>query len=378
MSNVADFLTRAANRTGFKREFYLEKNMPTDPSDVLMIPFFGDLKSTFILSSLILKSYKEANSDKYIVLCSWPGFQCLFPYVDEYWTIEDESTIKRLAVTSDNLYNTSNTSAEITRSLIEVANVLTVKDLNHLYDNGFTKEYWKNFSEVKRFLPDVPSANVMSNDMKIQMTNRNGKKIIVFPSARMKSWQNGKTIQLPVSKDFWIKLIECLLHEGYVPVVYQNQFTYDMSGDFLEQCIYLVNKTMSDVLAVFRHVGCVLDVHSGISRLAIAARCPFLSIIERRIFIQDRDYEVDDLCTEDLPRQYVFSFATQLMVGGYEEWEVSVIRNIVTRLREFMPTIDLDSLPSTVSSYKSVSYDSVRQRKANRIGAAFIKTSKNR
>lgn len=378
MIDVADYIRRAASRSGFKREFFLEKNMPTQPSNVIAIPFYGDLRSACVLSTFLLKPYMESFKDKYIVLCSWPGMQGLFPYVHEYWSIEDESVTKTLATEANNLYNGSNLAAEITRGLSESLNILTVRDLRTFYEKGFTQKYWDTFGEVKRFLPEVPSASKMTTEFKTQMERRQGQKIVVYPATKMRSWQQGKTVYLPVLKEFWTALIERLIEEGYVPVVYQNWFTYDMSRDFVEKCIYLVPKSISDVLAAFRYVGCVLDVHTGISRLAIAARCPYVSVMERQSFVEDKDYELDDLCADGLPKQYIFSFSTMLMTGGPSEWKLSVLDNIVARLKDFTPSLKDGKLPSTNESYEAVSFDRVRERKARRMGVTFINSSKNK
>ena len=378
MIDVADYIRRAASRSGFKREFFLEKNMPTQPSNVIAIPFYGDLRSAFVLSAFLLKPYMETFKDKYIVLCSWPGMQGLFPYVHEYWSIEDESVTKTLATEANNLYNGSNLAAEITRGLSEALNILTVRDLRAFYEKGFTQKYWDTFGEAKRFLPEVPSASKMTTEFKTQMERREGQKIVVYPATKMRSWQQGKTVYLPVLKEFWTALIERLIEEGYVPVVYQNWFTYDMSRDFVEKCIYIVPRSISDVLAAFRYVGCVLDVHSGISRLAMAARCPYVSVMERQSFVEDKDYELDDLCADGLPKQYIFSFSTMLMTGGPSEWKLSLLDNIVARLKDFMPSLKDGKLPSTNESYETVSFDRVRERKARRMGVTFINSSKNK
>lgn len=377
MIDVADYVKRAASRSGFRREFFVEKNMPTQPSNVLAIPFYGDLRSTFVLSSLVLNQYVEQNADKYIVLCSWPGLQGLFPYVDEYWTIEDDSVTKRLATEANNFYNTSSMATEITRNLSEALHVRTARDLKEFYDKGFTQKYWDSFKQIKRYLPEVPSASKMNTEFKTQMERTSGKKIVVYPATKMRSWQQGKTVILPISKEFWSALLERLISEGYIPVVYQNAFTYDMSRDFVDRCIYLVSKSISDVLAAFRYVGRVLDVHTGISRLAIAARCPYLAVTERQIYVDDKDYELDDLCAEGLPRQYIFSFSTQLMVGGPGEWNVSLLDNIVAKLGELSALSDV-SLPSTNESNQVVSYDKVRHRKSRRMGVTFINSAKQK
>lgn len=378
MSEVADYIKRAATRCGFKREYYLEKNIPTQPSNVVALPFYGDLRSTFIFSSLILRRFKETNKDKYLVLCSWPGMQGLFPYVDEFWSIEDESVTKGLATEANNFYNTANLATEITRGLAEVLNVVTMRDLKDLYDNGFTQKYWQTYNDIRRFLPEIPSTSKITQEFRSQIERRPGQKLIVYPSAKMRSWQNGKTVSLPVSKSFWAALLDRLIGDGYVPVVYQNQFTYDMSRDFAEKCVYLAPKSFTDALTAFRYVGCVLDVHSGISRMAIAARCPFVAATERKIFVGDKDYEVDDLCCNGVPRQYMFSFSTMLMTGGPDDWKISILDNISAKLNSFQDQLSGAELPSTRESYESVSYDNVRQMKAKRLGVNFIKSSKNK
>jgi hypothetical protein len=373
---VNDYIKRAAQRSGYKRESYLEKNLPTQPSNVLAIPFYGDLRSTFIMSAYLLKSIKNLFKDKYIILCSWPGMRGLFPYVDEYWSVEDESVAKTLATEANNFYNNANLATDLTRGLVEVLNVFTVKDLKVYYNNGFTKQYWDSFGKIQRYLPEVPSITKLSADFKVQMDRNKGKKLIVYPAIKMRSRQHGKTVNLLVPKEFWASLIDRLIEDGYMPVVYQNWFTYDMSRDFADKCMYLVPKSITDVLAAFRYVGCVLDVHTGISRLAIAARTPFLSVMERQSFIEDKDYEIDDLSCDNLARQYIFSFSTQLMTGGPNEWKLSVLDNIMTRLAEFLPSLKESTLPSTIESFEEVSYERVRQKKAKRIGVAFINSSK--
>lgn len=376
MIDVADYIKRAAQRTGYKREFFVEKNLPTQPGRVLALPLYGDYRSTVMASTFLMRSLKEHLSDRYLVVCTWPGMRHLFPSADEIWTLQDESAYKTLAPAANNLYNASNLAAELTRSLTEVLDVITHRDLRQYYDNRFTKKYWDTFKEVSRFLPEVPSANI-SAAVRSQLDRKTGKKVIVYPVAKMYSWQR-KTISLPVPKEFWTATIKRLIKEGYEPIVYQNWFTYDMSRDFADDCTYLVTNNMADVLAAFRHVGLVLDVHSGISRLAALARCPFLAVTERVSFIEDRDYEFDDLCCVGLPKQYIFSFSTMLMTGGETAWNDSLLDNVVQRLKDFVPAIDYSKLPSTNESYQAVSYDVVRNREARRMGVTFIGSARNK
>lgn len=374
MSETSNFIKRAAERTGFHRHSFVERNMPSHPSNVVAIPFYGDMRGTFLLSSFLLRSYKEMWPEKYLVLCSWPGFQGLFPYVDEYWYLNDEFAANKLATESNNLYNGTKLAAEITRNMVEVLNVLTPKDLKQYYDDGFTKQYWDDFEKIKRFFPEIPAAN--TSDLMHEMEKYKGKKIIVYPVTKMRSWQKGKSVYLPVSKNFWNTTIDTLLEEGFVPVVYQNWFTYDMSVDYVDKCMYITSTT-SDLLSAIRQVGLVLDIHSGISRLALSARCPFLSVDERFRYIESQDYVLDDLCSE-VPRQLLFSFSTMLMADGPKEWRSGLLDNVVVRLNKMLSDSNINDLPSTNESFHEISYDRVKNRKAKRYGVTFINSSKNK
>lgn len=377
MIQTGDFLKRAATRTGFRRDFFVEKNYPTNLSNILAVPFYGDLRSTFNLSSFFLKQYKEANPSAYVILCSWPGLKDLFPYVDEYWSLEDETATKSLAIGANNLYNSSNLAADIHRRLLEVVNILSPHEIKEWYDDGFTKRYWADFKEIKRFLPGVPSSSRLTESFLKEIERKPGRKVVVFPATKILTWHKGVPTYFPIQKVFWDALFETLLGAGFVPVVYQNWFTYDMSREFTDRCVYLVPRHVSDLLAAIRYLGLVLDIHSGFSRLAIAARTPFVAVDERLRFMESHDYAVDDLCCQT-PRKYIFSFATMLLSGGSAEWKDSILDNVLVTLREFSDSLDTAELADTDEAYEPVSYERVRQRTAKRLGLTFINSKKHK
>ena len=79
MIDVNSFVKRAAEKSSFNRVRFQESNMPTNISNITVMPFFGDIRSTFILSSMLLHRYKEEKKgSKYFILCSWPGFESYF------------------------------------------------------------------------------------------------------------------------------------------------------------------------------------------------------------------------------------------------------------------------------------------------------------
>jgi len=374
MDNVAEFLKRAAQQTGFERASYTEKRIPTDYNNIVVIPFFGDINSTFLLASLLLKRFKESKPNKYFILCSWPGFQHLFPYVDEYWYPKDSSNASVLASNAEPFGNTCDINTNITRSLNNrFEHVMTSEQFFPYYNKGLQHKFWDEFKSVKRYLPAVPSSVCISEALKVELSKRDGHKVVIYPARKVRSRQAGRTINLMAQKDFWVCLVNRLLKEGITPVIYQNAFTHDLSRDFAEKCVYLVSNNLGEILASMRYVGCVLDIHTGISRLAIAARCPFVAVDERVRYIEDRDCEVDDLCCDRTPKHYIFSFSTLLMTGTDADWNSSIIDNIVSRLNKFIPAFDRETWGSTTESDEFVSYDIVRKRKIKRLGMNFIR-----
>lgn len=368
---ISDFLKRMAEQCGFSRSRYVEKNMPTSFDNLFIIPFFADHKSSFIASSLILNQYKRVKSNKYIIVCSWPGQEVLYPYADEFWFPKEG--IHHLVDGATHMFNTSDLSTQYNRNFLNrLENVVLYEDLQKYYYKGLQPSYFQEFQEIRRFFPAIPSYS-SANSVFINEMARPGKKVVVYPSLKINSWQKGKNVKFLSLKDFWITLVNRLLEEGYLPVIYQDRFTYNLSEEFNNQCIYLVAQEMGEILTCLRHVGCVLDIFNGISRLAIMARCPFVCVDERIRYIEEKDYEIDDLCAQNIPRQYIFSFSSFLIAGDKNQWTNSVIDNLVVKLDELLPKLQKSDWPSSSASEEILSYNCVRDHKNKRMGVKFIR-----
>ena len=84
---LKEYLDLAAQRNGYVRQSYEDRKIPTEFDNVCVMPLFGDMRHTFIASSMLLKRYREqVKGSKYFILMSWPGYKNLFPFVDEYWS----------------------------------------------------------------------------------------------------------------------------------------------------------------------------------------------------------------------------------------------------------------------------------------------------
>ena len=62
MIETPELFKKAAEKCGFIRETYNESKMPTSIQNAVILPFFGDLKGSFVLSTLLLKRYREEDT----------------------------------------------------------------------------------------------------------------------------------------------------------------------------------------------------------------------------------------------------------------------------------------------------------------------------
>ena len=151
MEDMAGYLKRGADRCGFVRDVFQDRRVPTNRQNIQVFHFFGDTRSEFILSSLLLRRYKEElRSSKYLILCSWSGHECLFPYVDEYWGNLSDSG-DRLTAGSVGFDNTSDVFGTQQKNLNWFfENVSTFDELKVYYNNGLTREFHERFKIIKR------------------------------------------------------------------------------------------------------------------------------------------------------------------------------------------------------------------------------------
>jgi hypothetical protein len=381
MADIVGMVRKAAEKTGFVRERFNEKDIPTDPSRITVVPFFGDLRSTFVLSSLLLKRFREEDKgSKYFILCSWPGFNYFFPYVDEYWGVQDQTVLKKLHAEALEFDNTSSLAAVYHRNLNNYFFedvVVPAEVFKKYYHRGITDEFWTKYRHVKRTLPMVPSAAVLGRDFNRLMAEKGGYKVFIHPTFTVQGWITGKVSQINLAKEFWVSLCRSLITNHMVPVVWRSFMSYDLSPDLPEQCIHLNEPDIGKVLGAMRACSCALDVFNGLSRLAIAARTPYLSIADRQQYTSLKEFEIDDLCGKDLPREYIFSFPTILEGNSGSVWDYAVLDNMIARLKSFLPDLDRDTLPSTGELTDIVPYDSVRKTKAKKIGVRLLKVPRD-
>jgi hypothetical protein len=376
MIEIPQFLKNAADKCGFLRETFNEANIPTNASNICVLPFFGDLRTSFVLSSLLLRPYRQqAKGSKYFILCSWPGHKMLYPFVDEYWSIKDFSHIGEFYACSNNFSNDEADTVYIRQLNRFFDEVIFPQNLETFYSGGLKNYFFTVFPKIERHFPMIPSAGLLGNNFNRTLAKHPGPKILLYPSIVVKSWRK-QTENIRTKKEFWVQLAERLLKEGYTPVVVHNYATHDISNVLAQKCVYVSDNDLEKITCAMRVVGCVLDVFSDLSRLAVIARSPFLAVTERDKYMGLREFELDDLCAFDLPRQYIFSFSTIL---GQEpiHWGVNLFDNIIHRINSFLPSINKDGLPPASALTEEVSYEKVRKKKLKKFGTKFIKLERD-
>ncbi|MHA1948700.1 MAG: hypothetical protein ACW99G_03040 [Candidatus Thorarchaeota archaeon] len=376
--NPSEILKRAAEKSGFARTKFVEKNTPTAMNSIVAMSYFGDLRSSVVLSSLLLhRTVEEEKGSKYFIMCSWPGYESLFPYVDEYWSIKDTSILKSFMNKCKDFDNVSEQAVLLPRGLnYFFQDTLLGNHVDKYYNRGITQDFFDRFRNVKRFLPAIPSSVILGDEFNREMTQRPGYKIFIYPTANIRTWHNGKLRMIKSSKDFWLALARKLIDARYCPVVYRDYLTYDLSPELTTECIHLRDTDVGGIMAAMRASSCVLDVFNGISRLSFPARCPFLAVDERSRYNAYKEHELDDLLGNEIPKEYIFSFPTIIGSGDERAWDVTLLDHIVSKLDSFLPKLDRDQWPPTSESYLTVPYDKVRKQKSTRLGTRFVKVER--
>lgn len=378
-NQTVDFLKRACERNGFARERFEEKNIPNEASAISVLPFFGDFRTLLFLSGVFFHRFRTENKNsKYFIIASWPGFQGLFPYADEYWGINDQAHMKQFYEGTEGVVNKSTYAVSFYRYLNEFfRDVMPEREIASIYNNGLTNDFFSKYGDTKVFLPFVPSGSILGKDFNRDLSIKPGYKIFLWPSFYGKNWHQGASRNTKIPYEFWSSLVEFLLANDFQPVLWKNFFSYDLSKEFAGKCIFLHQTDVVRALAAMRSTGCVLDVFNGLSRFACYARCPFLCIDERSRFSNTKENEFDDLFGMSLPKKYIFSFSNMLTEGNAKNWNQNLFPSIAKSLNDFLPELNRDDWPSTGEFSQVLPYKKfVRQEFHKKIGTRFIRVPK--
>ncbi len=378
MFNTLEILKKCSDKLDLKRIVYNDTKVPTSMDNVVIFVFFGDIRSSFILSSLLLRRIREeTKGSKYFIVLSWPGHEYLYQFADEYWTLSNESDLEKISVGCDSFKNDSTQYSLLIRGLNEwFYDVMTYKDIDQFYNKGLRKEFFEKFKHVKLNFPSVLSSASLGVSFARTISSQD-LKLFLYPSKTINIWKMGNVEKVKISKSFWIELTELLIKQNFFPIICKDLFTYDISPEINKDCLHLNNKDLSSVLSTMRSTGLVLDFFSGISSLAIMSRTPFISFEERNVYNHRKQYEIDDLCAKDLYKEYIFTFGTIITSDDVANWRTNLFSLLGGKLNKMLPKLSKDKLPSTNELNEIVPYSVVRVNKSKKFGSRFIKIKKD-
>jgi len=374
-----EFLRIVSERISFKRKKYDDQNVPTDLDDIIVIPFFGDLKHIHILSSFLLNNFKKLKSSKYLILISYPGFEHLFPYVDEYWHASDFSGLNQIFLNSDYFENKSQFYLNLLRTLNEnFRNVLSDSFFRELYYNKFTNKFWDLFNfDTNLFLPMIPSSSVLNKEC-LKILNLNKLKLFLYPSQTINIWNNGKYNKIIVPIKFYLELINYLKKHDIFPVIWGGSFSYDLSQEFKShnECLILNSDSLFEILPALRATGLSLDNFNSFSKLSFMARTPSIIFEERNKYFLTKEYELDDLLDLNLPNKRIFNFTNTIVRGNIDYWTKEIFHPVVSYCINYFSYFDKELLPNTSQVNKKMEISLIRKIKNKKLGAKFIKIEK--
>jgi hypothetical protein len=234
------------------------------------------------------------------------------------------------------------------------------------YNNGFTAKFFSDMKDIEYYLPSIPSPSI-NVAKRISHSNYS---VFLCPSTHVKMWRHGREEDVGVGVNFWESIINTLLHEGILPIIWINPSSYDMSTVFGEKCVYITDSNILSVMSAIRASSCLLDICSGTSKFAIMARSPFLHADVRQRYFATKEYEIDDLCSKNIPKEHVFLFNNAIDI----DWNYALMQ-VMVKLKQFLPKIDRTVLMSTSEMDDVLLYDDVRRKKNRKVGLHFIKVS---
>jgi len=379
MSNfpISEFLSNTAARLNFKREKFVEKNIPTNFDQISVFFGLGDLRNTAAISTMILpRLRKEKKALRYFIVFGYPNFSCLYPYADEYWSFNNDDKFESIYYDSCGVDNSSILKTIYLRHLNEnFRDVIKQDDISNIYDSCLKTPFWENNKNIRIILPQVSSGLISFNEEIQKRFNDLGKrKILIFPSKKIQIYRKNKLVFHHVDINFWKNLIEKLLKLDIGVVCVKNNLTYDISEFFLnEKTIFnVVEQDLEKIMSLMRLTGCVLDFFSGIGRFAAIARVPYITIDERHRYFKFKEYEFEDIVGKNLPIERMFLFAD--LINPTNNLFENVAKNIINKIDKLINGLEkVKGLPSSPYLDYTSNYENVRYYQTQKMGVNFIK-----
>ena len=379
MSNfsLSDFLANTASKLNFRREKFIEKNIPSNFDQITVFFGLGDLRNTAAISSMILPRFrKEKKALRYFIVFGYPNFSCLYPYADEYWSFSNDEKLDQVYYNSNGLDNNSNLKTIYLRHLNEnFRDVVKQEDFASIYDGCLKTNFWEANKNIRIILPQLSASYVNFNEeIQKKFNELKKRKILIFPIKNMQIYRKNKLVFQPLEIGFWKNLIKMLLSLEISVVCIKNNLTYDLSEFFIDEkdVFNFAENDLEKIMSLMRLTGCVLDFFSGIGRYAAIARVPYIVVDERYRYFKFKEYEFEDVVGNNLPIERLFLFAD--LINPTNNLFENVAKNIINKVDKVINGLEkIKGIPDAPYLDYISNYENVRYYQTQKLGVNFIK-----
>jgi hypothetical protein len=359
---VENHIEKFVSKYGFVRK-KISKSNPHDLLDLNLIPLFGTIQSLILFGQVI--SSKIFQKEKYNIVVTWPGMECLFPHAHEVWTLNPSYPVQQFYDKAYGIDNNSNNLLVIMRSLNE--NFLNVMNLSHIkvfYDDVLKDASIKIKEHEVAGMPVLPHTNLPLLRSGIK------KSVLIYPSNKFVAYENKKLVSKNYFDDFYIDLVKNLIDRGYLVYCVQNSATIDLKSNFKnDYLIYIEDYDLYKIISYAYHAGCFLDFFGDLFHIGLLAQVPVFCMCERNLWYgmrRDAEHFLLDFTGKN---ENIFSFL--YLFGGQKNLNGYFINSIIDRFDSFY-YMNVANRQKTFVHFKKVDFGKYLSQKVFKYKPKFI------
>jgi len=359
---VDNSIEKFVSKYGFIRTKIVNKAV-SDIVDLNIFPLFGTVQSLIMVGQMAAS--KIFHKEKYNIVVSWPGTECLFPSANEVWTLNPSYPIQHFYDKAIGIDNTSNNLMVIMRSLNE--NFINVHNLDRVklfYDNVLKDLFIKMKDITINGIAVLPHTSLPLCRSGVK------KSVAIYPTNKFVAYENKKIVSKTYHDEFYIDIIKNLIDKGYLVYCVQNSGTTDLESQFKNDgIVYIKEYDIHKIISYIYHSGCYLDFFGDLFHLGLLAQVPVFSMGERNLWYgmrRDLEHFVLDFTNKN---EIIFSFL--YLFGGQKNLNGYFLNSIIDRFDAFY-YMNVAQRQKTFLYYKAMDLGKYLEKKVFRYKPKFI------
>lgn len=334
MENVREFLIRASDKSGLKRDKYTEHNITENFSNIMVNVIYGNLLNEIIISSFLHREiFTKEYKNKYKIIVTLPGRSFLYPCADEVWSPKNEN---------DFILMSKESPERIFQSLNKyIHDVHDIDFFSKYFKNGYTKLFSNQF-EKNIELP--PISSLKSENMQ-KFSKYEGRKCFIMPFKHLNYYGHKEELEY-IDIECYKKIINSMLSYDITPIVVYNKTCYDLSPYFYDKCLFFMEERLDNIVSIARSSGFVFDLFTNNFIIAFLARVPFFSCIDRRRFVNlnlgelflslnqaaDVQYKLDFNMVKTINRSFNFQAVAERINYFHSDLKIPSSSHTITKI----------------------------------------------